>query len=339
MTVHITNLRGMANYSVAQIAQNMVAKIAHQEFGFNIFGTYFFNGASDEPKEQKNARFDGIIASLVDNDIVIIQTPSWNSIIWDEDFLNHLFLYKNIKKIIFIEDCPPLMWPDNRYLLKRYINYYNRADLLIVPSKNFATFLKFHGLRKGMLIVTQIMWDHLCQVNQQIKPLNTHKINFAGEPDKFKFIKEWPTSDVKLSVFGTIPKKHNNSNVNYCGWQNDSDLIRHLRQNGGFGLVWSENPYWRQYMKLNASYKVSTYLAAGIPVIINADSPIKDIILQKHLGIVINNLSEAIQTVKNISDFEYRKMSESVDSFANLIRQGYFTKRALIEAVFKVRYN
>ncbi|XHB95385.1 hypothetical protein AAFF39_10960 [Lactococcus garvieae] len=54
------------------------------------------------------------------------------------------------------------------------------------------------------------------------------------------------------------------------GWQHDDQLLRELNK-GGFGLVWSENienQFEREYSEMNASFKFSTYLAAGLPIIV-----------------------------------------------------------------------
>src|SRR5699024_12205358 len=99
MTVHITDLHGMAYFSVAQIAQNMVTKIATNELNFDPFTIYFYTW-KDEPVDVISARFDGIIAALQDGDTVVIQSPSWNTIEWDHNVIERISIYLNNKKLI-----------------------------------------------------------------------------------------------------------------------------------------------------------------------------------------------------------------------------------------------
>ena len=337
MTVHITDLHGMAYFSVAQIAQNMVTKIATSELNFDPFTIYFYSWP-DEPGDVISARFDGIIAALQDGDTVIVQSPSWNTIEWDQKFFDRISIYHNIKKIIFVEDIPPLMFESNKYMLPQYIDYYNKADVLILASRKLYDYLRVHGLKPKKYVI-QHMWDHISQVNPYIIPKNNKVINFAGDPKKFDFVKDWKSDKVKLNVYSEPLEGVNNPNITFTHWQDDPVLINSLRQAGGFGLVWSEEPYWLKYMKLNASYKLSTYLAAGIPLIVNSDSPEKDTIVNKHLGIIADSIDEAVEKVEKMSDMQYNQMKDSIDQFAKLIRGGYFTKRALIEAVFKAQYE
>ena len=337
MTVHITDLHGMAYFSVAQIAQNMVTKIATNELNFDPFTIYFYSWP-DEPGDVISARFDGIIAALQDGDTVIVQSPSWNTIEWDQKFFDRISIYHNIKKIIFVEDIPPLMFESNKYMLPQYIDYYNKADVLILASRKLYDYLRVHGLKPKKYVI-QHMWDHISQVNPYIIPKNNKVINFAGDPKKFDFVKDWKSDKVKLNVYSEPLEGINNPNITFTHWQDDPVLINSLRQAGGFGLVWSEEPYWLKYIKLNASYKLSTYLAAGIPLIVNSDSPEKDTIVNKHLGIIADSIDEAVEKVEKMSDMQYNQMKDSIDQFAKLIRGGYFTKRALIEAVFKAQYE
>ncbi|MCD7120612.1 sugar transferase [Limosilactobacillus agrestis] len=340
MTVHITNLYGLGG--TAKVAQQMVAKIGCQDLGMNELGIYVYQWG-EEPLQERNARFDGIVASLAYGDTVIIQSPSWNSIEWDQAFIDHLNNYVGIKKIIFIHDVAPLMFESNRCLLPQFIKYYNQADVLIVPSIKMYRFLCQNGLEEKPYVV-QHFWDHLVNnLDYSITPKNKKVINFAGNFEgitkKFDFVKNWQNSNIKLQVFYDPQQSYPEQNLEVTGWKNDPILLDTLRRTGGFGLLWSEDPYWSEYIKINASFKTGTYLASGIPLIVSSDMPEKDTIKRKNIGIVVDSLEEAQEKVLQISNDEYNQMVKNVDSFAKLIREGYFTKKALTEAVFKVRYE
>ena len=92
-------------------------------------------------------------------------------------------------------------------------------------------------------------------------------------------------------------------------------------------------------MKLNASYKIGTYLAAGIPVIVSSSKAEKDIILHKNLGLVVDSLDEAVAKVKSMTEEQYNQMKRNVDEFGKLLRGGYFTKKLLTDAVFQMIYG
>lgn len=338
MKVHITNLYGMAYNSVAQISQQMVAKIGEENFNFNELGIYNYYDPN-ESEQAIRSRYDGILASVGDNDVIIFQTPTWNINEWEIGLFNRTFVYNNVKRIIFVHDVIPLMFEENFYLLERFVDMYNRADLLILPSQAMLDYLREHGLTTKKILI-QHMWDHICQIDGRIQPENNHNIAFAGNVEKkTQSLMDWNSQDVKLQVFADQADWGQGKNVEFLGWQDDSSLINTLRKNGGFGLLWGDKEDWVKYMRLNCSYKLSTYLAAGIPVIIRSDTPEADKIQQKHLGIICDSLDEAIEQVKKMSDDEYHQMRDAVANFSPLIRDGYFTKHLLADAVYRVLYD
>ena len=184
------------------------------------------------------------------------------------------------------------------------------------------------------------MWDFPVNIDNTIKPQFNRIINFIGNPNrepKFAFAKEWNFKSVQLSVTVDGGEWSKGKNICFLGWFNNDNLLANaLRRSGGFGLLWSEDSVWQEYMKLNACYKFSTYLASGLPVIVHSSIPEMDTVVRKNLGLVVDSLDEAVDRIEHMSGAEYQKMTESVEMFSNLLRDGYFTKKALIDAVFKL---
>lgn len=338
MRVHITNIHGIGG--TAKMAQQMVVDIAKEKFHYNEIGIFVYPVDSDSP-EMLRTRLDGILASVSYGDIVICQFPTWNEIMFDEAFTNHLNVYAGLKKIIFSHDFMPLMFESNRYQLKRTIDLYNQADVLIVPSQNMANLLYSEGLKVQKVIV-QRMWDCQVSIDTSVIPRFCKMINFAGDTNgfKFSFVQEWKYDKVKLAVTAREGDWEHNENIEFIGWFENQDVLANtLRRRGGFGLLWTENDYYREYMKLNACSKLSLYLAAGLPVIVHSSIAEVDTICQKNLGLVVDSLDEAVKIVDNMTEEQYDQMRQNVEKFGELIREGYFTKKILIDSVFKLLYE
>lgn len=339
MQVHITNIYGQSFKSTALKAQNRTAAFA-RELHYKELGIYNYDVNSDSP-EMLSSRLDGIIASVGYDDIVIFQYPTWNHISFDEAFIRRISRYRGLKKIIFVHDIPSLMFESNRYLLDRHIAFFNQADLLILPTQRMADFLYTKGLTVKKTVI-QKMWDFPVTVDVTFRPGFRKVINFAGNPDtwKFGFVKNWNFDSVELRVTAEKGDWAKEKNVSFLGWFNeDTILVNTLRQSGGFGLVWSDNAYCCEYMKMNTNYKLSAYLAAGIPVIVNTDIAEKDTIIRKDLGLAVDSLDEAVSRVENMKEEEYNRMVVDTESFSVLIREGYFAKKALTDAVFQLLYD
>lgn len=326
MKIHITNIYGQSSKSTALIAQNTVAKIA-RTLAFNELSIYFYDIKVDSPREL-DKRLDGVLAGVANGDLVIFQSPTWNDMKYDEEFVKKLKAYKNVKIAFFIHDVLPLMFLSNRYLFKRVINFYNQADVLIVPSNSMSKLLRKQGL-KVKKIVIQEMWDCLTDLDLPVPKQNDY-LNFIGDPQKFSFANNW-NYDLPLHLFSTNAPVAGEK-VDFKGWQSPTNLLLKLAE-GGWGLVWSNNLDVEEYMKVCLSYKLSTYLAAGIPVVVKKEISNQKIIEDNKLGLVVNDLNEAVIKVKSLSSKDYQEYIEHTIHFAELLRNGFFTKKLLIETV------
>lgn len=326
MKKYITNLYGQSTQSTAMSAQHMITNIAQNEGYFELsIGAYKVN---EDSEEEKVARIEGILSSVSKDSLVIAQMPSWNGIAFDKVFLK-ILRERTTYLVVFVHDFVPLMFANNAYLMSWYIEAYNLADLVILPSEKMEHILRGNGLTS--VVHHQNVWDHLLTTEMIGDPKFQRKLKFAGNISRFPFVKDW-SSDLPLEVFSEGQAKGNGF-LKMMGWLPDDQLIRELHK-GGFGLVWSEdieNQYEREYSEMNVSFKFSTYLAAGLPLIVNKGLAREQFVRKYGLGFVAESLEEVVEQIKSISEEEYIKIQQRVKGVGNLIRDGFFTKQLLLD--------
>ena len=326
---HITNLYGVGG--IATVAQRRTVEVAKQ-LGFNEISILYDNGLRDP--EEFDKKVAGILAGLEVGDTVIFQSPIWITSKVERDFIDRVRQYQG-KVAIFINDIPPMMFEGNRELMPLFIELYNKADLLIVPSENMKDYLISKGVTVEKFVI-QNLWDIPVDFISNSETKYLPRINFAGSDEKFGITENINSNDIELEIYDHKPEdKLIPDNVHYHGYVDEVKLLSELHE-GGFGLVWTEDMYWREYMKYNASYKVSTYLRAGIPLIVHRDISCRKLIEDNHWGIVVDSLEEAVEIVKAMSEDEYRKYTESVSKVSGLLVDNYFTKKVLVDTLYEL---
>lgn len=335
MNVHVTNVYGFSPNSVTLLSQMEVRNVG-RVFGFNELAVYRYD-YSEEPWNELNSRYDGIIARVSRGDIVFFQSPTWNSVEWDNGLVDKLKAY-GCRIVMFIQDVPPLMFESNYYLMPKFISMYNKAEVIVVPSEQMYLKLVEEGLTVKKYVV-QKMWDFT--VDQSLyNPRFERKLYFTGDVSRFPHIQNWHYT-TELYVFGNKKEDYDYSNVHFGGWLNKTELLLQLSK-GGFGLVWgnSEKPEdERDYYKLNCSYKLASYLSAGIPVIVPDYLSNADFIKKNNVGFVVSSLEEANKVVQECSEQQYNEMVSNVKKVQYLINNGYFTKKLFVDSLMKLNSN
>ena len=339
MQIFVTNIYGYGKNSIEKVAQNMVTDLAIRCFGARELGIYAYDMNTDS-QAMLNARLDGILAAVTSEDVVFIQSPVWNSTFFEKALMERIRLIApGAKMVVFVHDMPPLMWESERYLIPNYLELYNKADVIIFPTENALRFWREQGLTVEKVLI-QHMWDHPVEVDTRIRPTFSRTICFAGNPEKFTFVKEWKSREVQLAVTAAENSWTCEGNVKKLGWfQNDALLAHTLRSTGGFGLHWTQDPYWMEYMKYNASYKLSLYLASGLPVIVPKEHPEKDYILRKNIGITVSSLEDAVAQIMRMTPETYAEMVQAVEQVGKILRDGGMIKKLFSDALFKLYFE
>ena len=326
MNVYITKLNGLPMHDISQYIQRMTAEIGHQ-LGFREMGIYRYNRAG-ESWESLSGRLDGIIAGIdMGKDVVICQFPTGNGIKYEWELIKRLRMYQS-RIVIFIHEPETFYRKINQIMLNEAIRLYNHAEVLIVPSLAAQRFLLDNGIKKDMKFVIQEMWDCITNSNFYSSPQFRREIHFTGG-SSFEGMLGWK---------GTLPLKVYTAsecqgrNIQNMGKMYSEELLFSLSK-GGFGLEWYQEEESHQYAGYGISFSLAQYLAAGIPVIVPAGISSQTLIEKNNLGLIVNSLDEAVTAIETMSEPEYQKYVSCVDQFAPALRNGYYTKKCLVDAV------
>ena len=143
------------------------------------------------------------------------------------------------------------------------------------------------------------MWDLTHQLDLHT-PQFENKLFFSGNASRFPHIVAWEY-ETSLHIFALKEEGVDYSKVSFEGWRSQQDLLLELSK-GGFGLVWGnseDSEDERDYYKENITYKLSTYLAGGIPVIVLDYFSNSDYICEKELGLSYPVWKKPISLFKN----------------------------------------
>lgn len=325
MNMHITNLYGARGTHV--LGQHNVVKIA-RTLGFQEMALYCYQVACDTQGELRK-RIDGITSALEDGDIVLFQSPSWNTAYYDRKLLEVIRMRNDTRIAVLICDVIPMMFEGvSEEDYSRAVEIYNMADLVIVPSEAMLDLLRKRGLKVKKILI-QSMWD--LPFSEPLEtPKFTRQLFFSGSPNRFRFLSTW-NYDVSLALFTNEHFPLNGQNIRLCGWKNTAELLTEYTK-GGFGLVWEQSDR-SEYYKCNQPHKLSTYLAAGIPVVMQKGLVHEQTVTEYGLGFAVGSLEEAAEVVRNISEDEYYELVNHIKNISFLIRGGFFTKKLLLDTV------
>ena len=335
MRIHVTNVYGFSIRSTVLQSQHEVVDILKDLCDSEIGLFRYYN--EEEPKNELSSRLDGVIARLNAGDVVIFQSPTWNGVDWDNALVDKIKLYGG-RVVFFIQDVPPIQFENNYFLMPYFIDMYNKAEVVVVPSEKMYQRLVEEGLTVKKYVV-QKMWDFNVHMDLHT-PSFEKKLYFLGDVSRFPFFQNWQFN-TPLHAFGNHNSDYDYSKVHFGGWLNKTELLLELSK-GGFGLVWGnqENPKDEpDYYKMNCSYKLASYLSAGIPVIVPDYLSNADFVKENNVGYVVSSLEEADQVIQECSEEKYSEMVSSVKNVQYLINNGYFTKKLFVDSLMKLNSN
>lgn len=283
--------------------------------------------------------------SLKREDILVIQHPLYIGNRYMK-CLNWSKKIRGFKVIVIIHDLESLrkLFPEFSGLFVELDKLMlETADVLIVHNKKMLKYLEQeHGIDQGKMVDLQV-FDYLTDeepLENTEKEKNNRIVvagNFAPEKSGYIYKLIELKGSLQFYIYGNNYKnKDQSENVYYCGAYPAEELPG--KMNGDYGLVWDGQSIdtctgnTGNYVKYNNPHKVSSYIAAGIPVIIWKKAALAQFVLKEQIGVLVENLGQLEGTLKMVSEEEYCTMKQNVLKLSQCVRTGKFMETACEQA-------
>lgn len=244
----------------------------------------------------------------------------------------HLLRWKGVQTAVLVHDLDSLRViggeaakASDQLLLPGF-------DQLIVHSQRMKTYLQSQGVQKPMIVLE--CFDYLTETKMP-EHRRSRCVCIAGNLDreKSRYLKDITKVPLEWQLYGTNWPGSTSNRVTFHG-QIEPDTLP-TQMNGMFGLVWDGdtirgcNGRYGAYLLLNAPHKLSAYLAAGMPVIVNRYAAVAEFVQREGVGLLMDNLKELPDTLRALSDEKYAALKENAWRVGQQLRRGEKMRVAL----------
>ena len=254
------------------------------------------------------------------------------------DYIIQKRLLKNNRLCLIVHDIYSLQTDKiEKSTLEKEINIFNCADRIIFHNETMISFLINHGLKNKKCLSIDL-FDYIIDDDIFEKRNLERKVIFAGNIAKAPFLSRMcfmRNRDFVLELYGPNYDKNSITAefINYNGILDPIDIIHNL--NGSFGLIWDGDSIdkcdgkFGEYLKYNNPFKLSMYIAAGIPIICWSKSATAIFVEKNNIGFCINSLEEISKIFENINEKDYERIKLNVEKIGIKVRKGFFLRQAL----------
>ena len=338
MTNWITNINA-SNAQEANDAVHLISRslcMAAQEIGFQEINLVGFQYTDAYPERRQN-----LVHALLDpvqpGDLVVVQFPLFTTDSFTETFFDQLFHRQGVQKVAVIRDIPSWMnaVDSDGYDAQTdwWLTLLRRFDLLIVANEQEAAQLRRDGVNVPM--ISLVICDYLYQGPWRKKQFRK-ELYYASGRDILGLDYHAATP---LNVYSAVASDavQANGSTRWLGFQPSDAILASL--SGGFGIVTANNireshdEAFKYYTQFNDPTKLSFYWAAGLPVVTTSRTPHAQLIKDRHLGLVVDDLNDIDRILSDMSSADYQAMVTAVAPWQRAVTTGFFIKRALMAAI------
>ncbi|RYY55584.1 MAG: hypothetical protein EOO09_09925 [Chitinophagaceae bacterium] len=225
-------------------------------------------------------------------------------------------------------------------LLENELNWLGRFRDFIVHNPVMETWLR---ARLGEKVFSPLQFFDFLSAPASGTREKSATIVFAGNLGKSGFLRglDHPAlASVHFNLYGPGQPQDLpiTSLVTYKGAYPPYELVNLLE--GSYGLVWDGESIHGPagglgiYMGLISQHKLSLYILAGLPVIINSTAACAGVVVSEGIGLACDDLTRLPGILASVTDQQYASMREKMIPFAQRISSG----RQLTDALKKISH-
>ncbi|MCL2681532.1 MAG: beta-1,6-galactofuranosyltransferase [Streptococcaceae bacterium] len=339
MTYWITRLAAdeQASQTASGIIANQKSAEAASKIGFKELHYPRFDAGmlQNETVAERSQHLEALTAGVLPGDIVIIQYPMWtNNVAFEREFMDYIKNKKSAKTAALVWDVLSWIYDDRErdYSKDPSLWMLSRVDLVIAGNPKIAHRLREEG-KVTPPILSMDLADHLYSGALADKKFEK-KLFHVTTGVNANMVNNY-TAKTPFYFIGPSPEvKEHRDNIHLLGQMQVEKIPSFL--DGGFGVV-HYAPHSKYKMQSYGAYKnpqkLSLFLTAGIPPIVDSHSAHAKWIAEQGVGIVLDDLNEIDQVLEKLTEEDYRKMLTALRPWQKASQTGYFTKRACMEAV------
>lgn len=217
---------------------------------------------------------------------------------------------------------------------------FNTADKILVFNEDMAKAIqrKYGTSRKKFIFfeIRDLFTNFDPPLTKSWKEVNVvYVASNLGLIRKMQHIFDKLPTNVKMTFVGPNGewlRKIGKRNILYKGVLLGDKLYSCISE-GTFGLLWYPKNLLA-YLKFSSTQKFSSYIVAGLPVLVEERATWPAYITRKYrVGITGRSLEEILLKASQIGLREYNEIRKNVLLLGNKIKKGFFIKRALLEAM------
>ncbi|TYC50656.1 beta-1,6-galactofuranosyltransferase [Weissella muntiaci] len=335
MTNWITHLNLVNEESAISVVTRNTVESAKM-LGFQELNHTRYANLDNNPKRRKNI-LEALLLPVQPGDLVVIQIPLWPQLNFQAEFIAQLKTITNVKIVALVHDIPTWMFgnAEENYDIENdfWFQQLRQFDVLLMANDKAIAKLKEFDVNVPM--ISMKIWDYVYQ-GPIIQKKFTKKLYYVSgrEINSINY-----TSSTPLHIYDKNVSKSviENPSVIWKGFVPSDEIIANI--DGGFGVVMSENfdertsMNFTYYNQFNNPTKLSFYIAAGLPVIVESKSAHAKLIQDRGIGLVVDNLNDIDAVLAKIDADKYASMLTALQPWQKNVSEGFFIQRALVAAL------